>query len=114
MRVGRESTHVDPDLGDDDLCAEVLDARDRHELLDRGAKRPKVCLHLRVERGHSGIESVDLIEMKAQQEAMVLRRATAKGLTELLRRRLYSPVGKAGQLGGIGLAGNQRLDHGPA
>jgi hypothetical protein len=28
---------------------------------------------LRVDRGHGGIESVDLIEMQAQQEAMVLR-----------------------------------------
>jgi hypothetical protein len=33
---------------------------------------------LRVERGHSGIESVDLIEMKAQQEAMVLRSFMSK------------------------------------
>src|SRR4029077_16496898 len=31
--------------------------------------------HLRVERGHSCIESIDLIQMKAQQEAMVLRTA---------------------------------------
>jgi hypothetical protein len=38
---------------------------------------------LRVDRGHSGIESVDLVEMKAQEEAMVLRHATAKGLAEL-------------------------------
>jgi len=40
---------------------------------------------LRVDRRHGGIESVDLVEMKAQEEAMVLRHATAKGLTELLR-----------------------------
>ena len=39
---------------------------------------------MRVERGHSNIESVDLIEMKAQQEAMVLRHTAAKGLAELL------------------------------
>ena len=34
---------------------------------------------------NGGFESVDLIEMKAQQEAMVLGHATAKGLAELLR-----------------------------
>ena len=64
------------------MSAEVLDARDR--LLDCGAKGPKVCLHSRVERGRSGIESIDLIEIKAQQEAMVLRHAAAKRLPELL------------------------------
>ena len=67
------------------MSAEVLDARDRYYELDCGAKGPKVRLHLRVDRGHGGIESVDLIEMKAQQEAMVLRHAAAKGLAELLR-----------------------------
>jgi hypothetical protein len=39
---------------------------------------------LRVDRGHSGIESVDLVEMKAQEEAMVLGHATAKSLAQLL------------------------------
>ena len=72
MGVRREPAHVDSDLGDDDVGAEVLDARDRNYQLDGGAKGPKVRLHLRVERRHSGIESVDLIEMKAQQEPMVV------------------------------------------
>ena len=46
-------------------------------------RKDPICLHLCVNRGHSCIESVDLIEMKAQQEAMVLRYAAAKRLTEL-------------------------------
>ena len=66
MRVGRESAHVDPDLGDDDLCAEVLDAWDRNYLLDCGAKGPKVGLHLRVDRDDRCNERIDLIEMKTQ------------------------------------------------
>jgi hypothetical protein len=33
---------------------------------------------LRVDRRHGGTESVDLIEMKAQQEAKVLRHAASK------------------------------------
>jgi hypothetical protein len=60
MCVRRESAHVDPDLGDDDVSAEVLDARDRYYEVDCGAKGPKVRLHLRVERGHGGIKSIDL------------------------------------------------------
>jgi hypothetical protein len=79
MRLRREPAHVDAHLG------EVLDARDRYYLLDCGAKGSKVRLHLRIDRGHSGIESLDLVEMKAQQEAMVLRHAAAKGLAELFR-----------------------------
>jgi hypothetical protein len=59
--------------------------RDRHYEFDCGAKGPKVRLHLRVDRGHGGIESVDLIEMKAQQEAMVLCHVAAKGLAEFAR-----------------------------
>ena len=85
MCVRREPAHVDADLGDDDVGAEVLDARGRHYQLDCGAKGPKVCLHLRVDRRHGGIESVDLIEMKAKQEAMVFRHPPAKGLAEFLR-----------------------------
>jgi transposase len=51
--VRRKSAHVDSDLGDNDVSAKVLDARDRHDEVDCGAKGPKVRLHLRVERGHS-------------------------------------------------------------
>jgi hypothetical protein len=57
----------------------------RHYEVYCGAKGPKVRHHLRIERGHGGIESVDLIEMKAQQEAMVLRDPAAKSLAELPR-----------------------------
>ena len=85
MTLGRKSAHVDADLGDDGVSAEVLDARDRYYEVDCGAKGPKVRLHLRVDRGHSCIESIDLIEMKAQQETMVLRHAAARGLAKFLR-----------------------------
>ena len=51
-----------------------------------GAKGSKVRLHLRVERGHSCIESIgDLIQMKRSRKAMVLsltrpRRASRNSL----------------------------------
>jgi hypothetical protein len=38
---------------------------------DGGAKGLQAFLHLRVDRGHGGSEGIDLIEMKAQQEAML-------------------------------------------
>jgi hypothetical protein len=74
---------------------------------------PKVGLHLRIDRCHGGNERVDLIEMKAQQEAMMLGHPTTKGLTEFLRWRLDPPIGKAGQFGGTGFPGNQGLKHSP-
>src|SRR6266853_4735676 len=44
----REPAHVDSNLGDDDVSAEVLDAWNRPYEFDCGAKGPKVRLHLRV------------------------------------------------------------------
>jgi hypothetical protein len=45
--------------------------------LDGGAKGFEMSRHLRVERGHGGGKRVDLTEMKAQQEAMVVRHPAA-------------------------------------
>src|SRR5262249_13295330 len=50
----REPAHVDSDLGDNDVSAEVLDARNRHYEVDCGAKGPKVRLHLRVDKAQAG------------------------------------------------------------
>ena len=109
----KEPAHVDADLGDDDSSAEVLDARDRigaQRRRERAQGSPRFAGRSSTWR----IESVDLIEMKAQQEPMVPRHAAAKGFAALLMGRLDPPIGKAGQLGGIGFAGDHRLDHGAA
>jgi hypothetical protein len=42
--------------------------------------------------------------MNAQQKAVLLRHAAAKGLAQLVLRALHSPIGKTGQFGGIWLA----------
>ena len=67
------------------MGAEVVETGNRLDQVGCDAKRPKIRLHLLVDRRDGGTESVDLIEMKAQQEAMVFRHAAAKGLTEFLR-----------------------------
>jgi hypothetical protein len=109
-----EPAQVDADLADDAMSAKVLEARDRHYLPDGGAKGRKVRLDLHVDAGGRCIKSVDLIEMKAQQKAMVLGHAAAQGFAKFLVRGLHPAIGKARQFDGIGLAGNQRLDDGPA
>jgi hypothetical protein len=85
MRYGAEGNRLMSMPISDDVRAEVLDAWDRHDQLDCGAKGLKVRLHLRIDRRHGGLESIDLIEMKAQQEAMVFGHPAAKGLTQFLR-----------------------------
>src|SRR5208282_831921 len=91
MCVRREPAHVDADLGDDDVGAEVLDARGRHYEVDCGAKGPKVRLHLRVDRGHSGIESVDLVEMQRSRKRWCFvtrpRRASRNSSGDAFTRR---------------------------
>jgi hypothetical protein len=71
--------------------AQVFDAWDRHDQLGGDAKGLKVGLHLRIDRRHGGCESVDLIELKAQQEAMMLgprpRRASCCFCGDALTRR---------------------------
>ena len=84
MAFGREPAHVVADLGNDNLCADIADAGYRRHMFDGDPKGRNVGLHLLVDRGDGCIESIDLIEMKAQQKAMVLGDATAKGLAQLL------------------------------
>ena len=81
--------------------AEVLDARDQYYLLDCSPKGPEVRLHLGVDRGHDGIESIYLIEMKAEQEAIVLRHPAAKGLAERLMGRLHPPITRLAGFAGL-------------
>src|SRR5260221_10346590 len=81
----KESAHVDPDLGNDDVRADVVKTRNRFDQVDGGAKRLKIGRHLRVDLRQGGSEGVDLFEMKAQQEAMVVRHAATKRLAQVLR-----------------------------
>jgi hypothetical protein len=52
-------------------CSKGLDARRRTHLLDGSAKGRNAGLHLLVDFGNGHIERVDLVEVKAQQEAVV-------------------------------------------
>ena len=48
-------------------------------------KGSRFASHLRVDLGNGDIDGIDLIEMQAQQEAMVLRDAAAQRLAEFFR-----------------------------
>jgi len=108
--IGSKAAHVCNDLGDNDPCTEVLDTRDRAYLLNGGAKGRKGGLHLPVDFGNCRIEGIDLIEVKAQQEAVSLGHTAAQGLTQCFLGSLQPMVGQAGKLGRNLLTGNQRLE----
>jgi hypothetical protein len=84
MTLGRKSANVDADLGNNDLCTHALDTGNRCHEFDCGLKGCEIRLHLLVDRGDGRIESIDLIKMKAQQEAMVIRNAATQRLAQVL------------------------------
>jgi len=62
----------------------------------------------------AGSERVDLLQMEIEQEAMVSLDAPAQGFAQPCWRRPDLGMRECGQLGRVGLAGDQRLDHRPA
>ena len=76
-------------------------------------KTPQAFLHVRIDPGNGSRESIDLINVKTNQKAMLLRDAAAQRLAQLLLRAFRPPIGKAGQLDRIGLASNPHRDHRP-
>ena len=111
MTAGGKAAHVDTYLGENCLRSQGLDARDGTYLFDGGAKGGNGGLHLPVDFSDCRIEDIDLIEVKAQQEAVLLGYAAAQGLSQCLLGSLHPMVGQAGELGRIHLTGDQGLDH---
>src|SRR5439155_18473042 len=114
MRGGGKPAHVGADLRQDDLGAEFADPRYRAQLLDGVTKGSQPGINLPVNRGDAGIERVDLLQMETEQEAMVSLDALVQGFAQPCLRRSDLGVRERGQLGRVGLAGDQRLDHRPA
>ncbi len=59
------------------------------------------------------VEGVNLLEVEGEQETVVAGDPPPQRLAQGLGRGFDPPMGQLGQPGGIGLAGNQGLDHGP-
>lgn len=106
-----EPTHVDPDLGDDRLGGDLADA-------DHGAQ----ALNLALERGHLDLQAlvegvdlctqvVDVVEVGAQHEGVVLAEAALQGEAQLGEPRPGAGEGHLGQHVRVALAGDQGLDH---
>ena len=77
-------------------------------------KGVEIGLHLLVDPPDRPIEGVDLLQMELEQEAVVSCQVAAQRFAKLLLRGSDPPIGQAGQDRRISLAGDHRLDHGPA
>jgi hypothetical protein len=82
MGVRGIAAHVDADLGQNGLSAEVVEARDGPYDLGGLAKGVEIGLHLLVERRDRPIEGVDLLQMELEQEAVVSRQAAPQRLSQ--------------------------------
>jgi hypothetical protein len=91
MAIGGEEAHVDADLGNDHLAREGLDARDRAQLFDGGTKGRDIGLDVLLDLEDRGFKGIDLLEMQAEQKAMLLvtrpRRAADSCAGDAFRRR---------------------------
>ena len=114
MAGGRETAHVDADLGHDDLGGQVTDARDGPQQADRLAERVEVAVHLRVDLGNRGGQRVELPQVQAQQEAVPHGDASLQGGAQRLRRCLDAALHQGEQLVRISLAVDQRVQDGTA
>ena len=71
MPSGGESAHLDADLRRDDLGAESADAGDRGQEFDGSAKGGQIGVHLPIDLHDRSVERIDLLQMEAEQEAVM-------------------------------------------
>ena len=70
MAGGREAAHINANLGDDDLCAQVADAWNATQQADCRTKGLEIVLHPLVDLSGGVIQHVDLAQMQAQLEKL--------------------------------------------
>ena len=78
------------------------------EELGRGTKGGEVGIDLPIDLSNGRIEGIDLLQMQAQQEAVMLLHPAVECSAKILLRALDPRIGECGELGWIGLAGDDR------
>jgi hypothetical protein len=74
---GRETAHVAADLGEDDASAQFVDAGNGGQELNGGAKGLDMSVDLVIDGVDRRVDGVDLLQMQAQQKAMMPGDASA-------------------------------------
>jgi hypothetical protein len=95
---GRETAHVAPDLGQDEASAQFLDAGNGGQELDRSAKAIDPSIDLPIDFGDCCVEAINLLQVQAQQEAVMPGDAVAQRLGWPLIRRWANWASRSGSL----------------
>jgi hypothetical protein len=80
-----------------------------HLLIHPGNERSNVAIDV-LDRG---IGEVDVLQVKVQQETVMIRHPTMECLAQFLSRSLDPPIRQSRQLDRIGLSPDQSLNHRP-
>ena len=109
-----KARHVDADLRQQDLSGQVANPGDRGQQAGALSDRRQRFSHDGVELGERVLQGTDDIQMQLEHRAMVFGNASAQCLAQF--GVLFSGValGQRGKPLGIGLAVDNRLEHGPA
>lgn len=83
MRLAREGAHVGADLGKDAGDRQRGQTRGRAQPHDGLAKGLKPLTQLPIERRDSSLDGIDLTQMNAQEEALVVGQPAVQGLGHL-------------------------------
>ena len=67
-----------------------------------------------VDLGNGRRQGVDLLQMKLEQEPMMVGEPAMQRIVEFLGRGLQSSIGQGDELFGVSLTGDHRFDHPPA
>ena len=89
----------------------LMDAGNGGQEVDGGAKGLDLSVDLLIDGGDRHVDGVDLLQMHAQQKAVMPGDAAAKRFAELLGRRFDPAMRQLGQLLAIALTGDQGFDH---
>jgi len=108
---GREAAHVAADLGKDDASAQFVDPRNGGQQVDGGAKGLDLSVDLLIDGADRRVDGVDLLQMQAQQKAVMPGEAAAQRFAQFLGRCFDPAMRQLGQFLGIALPGDQGFDH---
>jgi hypothetical protein len=109
-----EARHVDADLGDEDLGGGVADSGCGRQDFDFGTKGLDGRAHLLVDGGNGALESLDLVQVQLEQEAMMLPDVASQYLQQRAWARLQSRGDSLDQRLRVGLSGDELLQDRPA
>src|SRR5262245_39201166 len=113
MTSGRKLPHVSADLGEEDLCRGLAQARDLLQSFNDVTKGRERGLDAPIEGRDRLFQLLNGLQMLAAEELMMRAHATVQRIGKLRFRCCEPWAAKLGQLHGIGLASNNRLQDAP-